>query len=64
MIIPKNITSNYVSREVLKMKFRSMSPAAMSVVMFVLTETKNELSRFHAYLSGLPKSFDEYPICF
>jgi hypothetical protein len=46
------------------MKFVSMSPATMALTMYVMTESKNEFSRFNAYLSGFPKSFDEYPICF
>lgn len=41
-----------------------MNQETMSLVMFVMTESKNEFSRFHAYISGFPKSFDEYPTCF
>lgn len=46
------------------MKFKSTSADTLALVIFVLTESKNEFSRFHTYLSGFPKSFEEYPICF
>ena len=64
MITPKSVNKNNFSREVTKMKFKSMTPETMALVMFVLTEARNEFSRFHNYLSGFPKSFEEYPICF
>ena len=46
------------------MKFKSDKPDKIGMVIFVLTERKNEFSRFHTYLSGIPKSFEEYPVCF
>jgi hypothetical protein len=46
------------------MKFSSDSAGLNGMVLFVLQERKNEFSRFYTFLSGIPKSFKEYPICF
>ena len=64
MITPKSVQSNIFSQEVMKMSFKSMNPGTMAMTMFVMSEIKNEFNRFNAFLSGIPKSFDEYPIRF
>jgi len=64
MITPKTTLTNVFSKEVMNMRFQTVNGGSMALIMFVMTEIKNEFNRFNTFLSGFPKSFDEYPLCF